>query len=226
MLNLGIHRLAYLLFLMVVLNLFWTTNFPCKIFCTHPLGFVKIDFEPPDLSPLGTVLWEHPIRHSWKQEKKKTAWNLAFPSWHITQFYETEYSHCPPYHLYAFFSDVSEPLPTSPPGQGTKQPVVDVSRLQIERRNRRRSTKSIRRDGSERLNSNWCHQNDQTDWASNWSARYQPLNLTCLCLIVFYFGLGWAKCAMEDSKVSLTETQIVRILISGQQSCSRQKKID
>ena len=73
MLNLGIHRLAYLLFLMVVLNLFWTTNFPCKIFRRHPLGFVKIDFEPPDISPLSIVLWGHPLRHSWKQEKKKTA---------------------------------------------------------------------------------------------------------------------------------------------------------
>ena len=121
--------------LRLVLNLFWTTNFPCKIFCRHPLGFVKIDFEPPDLSPLDTVLWGHPLRHSWRQEKKKTAWNLSFPSRHITRFYEAEYSHCPPHHMH-FLSDVSKPLSTSPPGQGTKQPMVDVSRLQIERRKR------------------------------------------------------------------------------------------
>ena len=118
MLNLGIHRLAYLLFLMVVLSLFWTTNFPCKIFCRHPLGFVKIDFEPPDLSPLGTVLWGHPLRHSWRQEKKKTAWNLSFPSRHITRFYETEYFHCPPHHvwcIYSFISDVSKNTLNEPP---------------------------------------------------------------------------------------------------------------
>ena len=72
--------------------------------------------------------------------KKKTACNLSFPSRHITRFYETEYSHCPPHHMY-FLSAVSKPLSTSPPGQGTKQPMVDVSRLQIERRNRRRHPK-------------------------------------------------------------------------------------
>ena len=85
---------------MVVLNLFWITNFPCKIFCRYPLGFVKINFELTDLSPFGTVLWGLPLRSSWKQEKKKTAWNLAFPRRHITRSSETEYSHCPPHHIY------------------------------------------------------------------------------------------------------------------------------
>ena len=34
-----------------------------------------------------------------------------------------------------------------------------------------------------------------------------------LLVVVFYFGFGWARCAMVDSKVSLTQNQIVRILI-------------